>query len=83
MFQLHIDAEMYRVYKDLPERPRGLVATVLLDALADPRAIGEPYGDIDDGLMRLWAAGDLAVVLLIGDETRKVTVLSIAWAGLE
>jgi hypothetical protein len=42
-----------------------------------------PYGDVDDGLMRLWAAGDLAGVLLIGDQTRTITVLSIAYAGLD
>jgi hypothetical protein len=54
-----------------------------LDSANDPRAATDPYGDIDDGVLWLWAAGDLAVVLLIGDQTRTVTVLSIAYAGLE
>ncbi|TDT97342.1 hypothetical protein EDD99_5467 [Streptomyces sp. 846.5] len=83
MFQLHIDAAMYRVYQDLPDRPRARVAQVLVDALADPRQIGEPYGDVDDGLMRLWAGADLAVVLLIGEQAKKVLVLSTTYAGLE
>lgn len=57
-------------------------AQFLLDRASGPRASTSPYGDVDDGVMRLWAAGDLAVGLLVGDETRTVTVLSIAYAGL-
>ncbi|MFE9250935.1 hypothetical protein [Streptomyces sp. NPDC007088] len=78
-----MDPTLHRVYLDLPDKARGRVAQFLLDSASDPRAATSPYGDVDDGVMRLWAAGDLAVVLLVGDETRTVTVLSIAYAGLD
>ncbi|MHB9863380.1 AAA family ATPase [Streptomyces sp. YIM S03343] len=38
---------------------------IRLPAVDEQRAATRPYGDVDDGLMRLWASGDLAVVLLI------------------
>ncbi|MGC5266692.1 hypothetical protein ACPXCO_37395 [Streptomyces cyaneofuscatus] len=78
-----MDSALHTVYSDLPDKARARVAQFLLDSVSDPRAATSPYGDIDDGVMRLWAAGDLAVVLLIGDQTRTVTVLSIAYAGLD
>ncbi|MFB6984626.1 hypothetical protein ACNPQN_32785 [Streptomyces sp. NPDC056297] len=78
-----MDSTLHRVYRDLPGKARARVAQFLLDSVSDPRAATSPYGDIDDGVMRLWAAGDLAVVLLIGDQTRTVTVLSIAYVGLD
>ncbi|MFJ5951442.1 hypothetical protein [Streptomyces noursei] len=78
-----MDSTLHAVYRDLPGKARPRVAQFLLDSVSDPRATTEPYGDVDDGVMRLWASGDLAVVLLIGDQTRTLTVLSIAYAGLE
>ena len=83
MYRLYMDSQIHAVYRDLPDKARARVAQFLLDSANDPRAATDPYGDIDDGVMRLWAAGDLAIVLLIGDQTRTVTVLSIAYAGLE
>lgn len=82
-YRLYMDPELHAVYRGLPDKARARVAQFLLDSVDDPRAATSPYGDVDDGLMRLWAAGDLAIVLLIGDQTRTVTVLSIAYAGLE
>ncbi|MCX4681326.1 hypothetical protein OG413_45290 [Streptomyces sp. NBC_01433] len=78
-----MDSTLHGVYRDLPDKARAKVAQFLLDSVSDPRAATFPYGDVDDGVMRLWAAGDLAVVLLIGDQTRTITILSIAYAGLE
>lgn len=83
MYRPHMDSALHAVYRDLPDKARARVAQFLLDSVSDPRAATSPYGDVDDGLMRLWASGDLAVVLLIGDQTRTITVLSIAYAGLE
>ncbi|MEW2302117.1 MULTISPECIES: hypothetical protein [unclassified Streptomyces] len=81
--RLYMDATQHEVYRSLPDKARDRVARFLVDALTDPIAATEPYGDIDDGVVRLWAAGDLAIVLLVGQETKTVTVLSIAYAGLE
>ncbi|MYS33414.1 MULTISPECIES: type II toxin-antitoxin system RelE/ParE family toxin [unclassified Streptomyces] len=83
MYRLYMDSTLHAVYRDLPDKARARVAQFLLDSANDPRAATSPYGDVDDGLMRLWASGDLAVVLLIGDQTRTITVLSIAYAGLD
>lgn len=82
MYRLYMDSTLHAVYRDLPDKARARVAQFLLDSVSDPRAATDPYGDVDDGVMRLWASGDLAVVLLIGDQTRTLTVLSIAYAGL-
>lgn len=80
-YRLYMDNTVHGIYSSLPDSARSRVALLLLDSLTDPRATTNPYGDVDDGLMRLWAAGDLAVVLLIGDQTKTVTVLSITYAG--
>ncbi|MGW1624284.1 type II toxin-antitoxin system RelE family toxin [Streptomyces sp. NPDC002172] len=81
--RLYMDATQHEVYRSLPDKARDRVARFLVDTLTDPIAATEPYGDVDDGVVRLWAAGDLAIVLLVGQETKTVTVLSIAYAGLE
>lgn len=73
----------HAAYRDLSDKARARVAPFLLDTVNDPWAATSPYGDVDDRLMRLWAAGDLAVVLLIGDQPRTITVLSIAYAALD
>jgi hypothetical protein len=83
MYRLYMDSTLHAVYRDLPDKAGARVAQFLLDSVGDPRAATSPYGDVDDGLMRLWASGDLAVVLLIGDQTRTITVLSITYAGME
>ncbi|WP_266665229.1 hypothetical protein [Streptomyces sp. NBC_00237] len=82
-FRLYMDPTQHEVYRSLPERARDRLARFLLDSLSDPITATEPYGDVDDGVVRLWAAGDLAVVLMVGAETKTVTVLSIAYAGLD
>lgn len=41
-----------------------------------------PYGDVNDGVVRLWAAEDLAVALRVAAETLS-PCLSIAHAGLD
>ncbi len=82
-YRLYLDPGVHRTYMDLPEPVRSKLSRVLVDALVDPFAATEPYGPFDDGVMRLWAAGDLALVLMVGMETKTVTVLSISWAALE
>ncbi|OEJ20871.1 hypothetical protein [Streptomyces subrutilus] len=82
-FRLYMDPTIHAVYATLPDKARDRVARFLLDSLTDPRAASAPYGDVDDGVMRLWASGDLAVVLLVGDATKTVTVLGITYAGLD
>jgi hypothetical protein len=82
-YRLYLDPTVHAVYASLPEQARARVAVMLLDSLSDPRAITDAYGDFDDNVVRLWASGDVAVVLLVGDETKTVTVLSLTYAGLE
>ncbi|MFJ5817358.1 hypothetical protein ACIQGT_26190 [Streptomyces sp. NPDC093108] len=50
------------MYRNLRDKVRAKVAQLLLGSVSDPGAATSPYGDADDGVMRLWAAGGLAVV---------------------
>ncbi|MFI8200449.1 hypothetical protein ACIF6K_28690 [Streptomyces sp. NPDC085942] len=71
---------MFDTYKQLPELARRDLALALVDAQEDSLASSEPYGQ-DDGIIRTVAQGHITAVLLLGHDTRTVTVLTMAYAG--
>ncbi|WP_239697465.1 hypothetical protein [Streptomyces sp. OspMP-M43] len=71
---------MFDTYKQLPELARRDLALALVDAQEDPLASSEPYGQ-DDGIIRTVAQGHITAVLLLGHDTRTITILTIAYAG--
>ncbi|MFF8556539.1 hypothetical protein ACF058_27385 [Streptomyces sp. NPDC015501] len=71
---------MFDTYKQLSELARRDLALALVDAQEDPLASSEPYGQ-DDGIIRTVAQGHITAVLLLGHDTRAITVLTIAYAG--
>ncbi|MGW1409515.1 hypothetical protein [Streptomyces sp. NPDC002403] len=79
-YRLHFPADVFDTYKQLPELARRDLALVLVDAQEDPTAASEPYGQ-DDGIIRTVAQGHVTAVILVGRDTRTLTVLAIAYAG--
>ncbi|MEU6071929.1 hypothetical protein ABZ864_47800 [Streptomyces sp. NPDC047082] len=79
-YRLHLPADQYDIYKALPDEARRDIAVCLVDAVQDPLQASEPYGE-DDGIVRTVARGRAAVVVLIGEQTKTITVLAIAYAG--
>ncbi|MCX4506738.1 hypothetical protein [Streptomyces anulatus] len=71
---------MFDTYKQLPELARRDLALALVDAQEDPLVNSEPYGQ-DDGIIRTVAQGHITAVLLLGHDTRTITILTIAYAG--
>ncbi|MFJ3608402.1 hypothetical protein ACIPVA_37040 [Streptomyces anulatus] len=79
-YRLHLPGDVFDTYKQLPELARRDLALALVDAQDDPLANSEPYGQ-DDGIIRTVAQGHITAVLLLGHDTRTITVLTIAYAG--
>ncbi|MEU9927220.1 hypothetical protein OH828_37000 [Streptomyces anulatus] len=79
-YRLHFPGDVFDTYKQLPELARRDLALALVDAQEDPLANSEPYGQ-DDGIIRTVARGHITAVLLLGHDTRTITVLTIAYAG--
>lgn len=77
---LHFPGDVFDKYKQLPELARRDLALALVDAQEDPLVNSEPYGQ-DDGIIRTVAQGHITAVLLLGHDTRTITVLTIAYAG--
>ncbi|WP_338704350.1 hypothetical protein V2W30_41260 (plasmid) [Streptomyces sp. Q6] len=55
-FRLRFPPDQYDVYKQLGDDARRDIAVCLVDALQDPLAASEPYGE-DDGIVRTVARG--------------------------
>ncbi|WP_405191677.1 hypothetical protein OG473_38840 [Streptomyces anulatus] len=79
-YRLHFPADVFDVYKQLPELARRDLALALVDAQQDPIAYSEPYGQ-DDGIVRTVAQGHVTAVVLLGRDSLTMTVLTIAYAG--
>lgn len=79
-YRLHFPADVFDTYKQLPEPARRDLALILVDAQEDPLGRSEPYGQ-DDGIIRTVAQGHVTAVVLLGHDTRTLTVLAIAYAG--
>lgn len=79
-YRLHFPGDVFDTYKQLPELARRDLALALVDAQEDPLVNSEPYGQ-DDGIIRTVAQGHITAVLLLGHDTRIITVLTIAYAG--
>lgn len=79
-YRLHFPGGVFDTYKQLPELARRDLALALVDAQEDPLVNSEPYGQ-DDGIIRTVAQGHITAVLLLGHDTRTITVLTIAYAG--
>lgn len=80
IYDLHWDAEVYPSYTALPRDIRHALGAALVDAQQDPRGHTRPFGH-DDGVMRLLIVGSLMAVLLIGEQSKSITVVQINHLG--
>lgn len=80
IYSLRWDTEVYPAFTALPERTRHAFGAALVEAQADPVARTSPYGH-DDGTMRMLMLGKVLAVLLIGDQSKSITVVQISHVG--
>lgn len=79
-YRLSFPQDVFDSYKQLPDAARRDLAVCLVDAQEAPLEHSEPYGD-DDGIVRTVARGHVTAVILVGEGTRTLTVLALAYAG--
>ncbi|MET9676435.1 hypothetical protein ABZY68_25570 [Streptomyces sp. NPDC006482] len=79
-YRLSFPADVFDIYKQLPDRARQDLAVCLVDAQEDPLGHSEPYGE-DDGIIRTVARGHVTAVIMVGEATSTLTVLAVAYAG--
>lgn len=78
MYRLHYNPAVEAVHDLLPDALSLVFSEALARACEDPIAHTEPYG-IDDGITRTLVAGDVFAVLLVGHQTKTLTVLSTTY----
>ncbi|MGX1254138.1 hypothetical protein RKD48_006649 [Streptomyces ambofaciens] len=80
MYRLKYDPAAEAVHEAMPTAASEALTLVLADACHDPLAATEPYGE-DDGIMRMIVTEQAFAVLLIGHQTKTITVLQVTYLG--
>ncbi|MFF0409100.1 hypothetical protein ACFYUY_01525 [Kitasatospora sp. NPDC004745] len=80
IYRLHQDRTVRAVRESLPQAAADELKLALDGILVDPKAGTQPYG-IDDGITRTLVLSRTVVVLLVNDETRMITLLSVTHLG--
>jgi hypothetical protein len=80
MYRLQYNPGIEAVHDLLPDALSLRFSEALARACEDPIAHTEPYG-IDDGVTRTLVVGDVFAVLLIGHQTKTLTVLAASYLG--
>jgi len=79
VYRLKYDAAAEAVHNSLPPEASRALTLALADACEDPIDATEPYGLVDDGVMRKLLLPDSFTLLLIGDEYKELTVLQVEY----
>jgi hypothetical protein len=79
VYRLKHDAAAEAIHNSLPPEARLALSLALADACEDPIGATEPYGLVDDGVMRKIMLPDSFAILLIGREHKELTVLQIEY----
>lgn len=80
MYRLKYDAAADAVHEAMPPGASEALTLALANACYDPIAATQPYGE-DDGIMRMIITEHAFGVLLIGHQTKTITVLQITFLG--
>lgn len=80
MYRLKYDPAAEAVHEAMPPAASETLTLALADACHDPLAATEPYGE-DDGIMRMTVTEQAFAVLLIGQQTKMITVLQATYLG--
>jgi len=79
-YRLKYDAAAEAVHEAMPQAASEALTLALADACYDPIAASEPYGE-DDGVMRMIVTEAAFAVILVGNQTKTITVLQVTYLG--
>lgn len=80
MYRLKYDPAAEAVHEAMPPAASETLTLALADACHDPLGVTEPYGE-DDGIVRMLVTEHAFAVLLIGQQTKTITVLQVTYLG--
>lgn len=80
-YRLKYDPGVEAVHDSLPSAASEALALAFAAACHDPIAATEPYGDVEDEVMRMVVTEQAFAVLLVGHTLKTVTVLRIPYLG--
>ncbi len=81
IYRLKYDVAAEAVHEALPPAASEALTLALADACYDPIAATQPYGDVEDEVMRMIVTEHAFAVLLIGHTFKTITVLQINYLG--
>ncbi|MFD6434281.1 hypothetical protein [Streptomyces venezuelae] len=79
-FRLKYGADTEAVHDAMPEAASASLSYALAAACDDPIGATEPYGE-DDGIVRALTTDHAIAVLLVGHQTKVITVLQLNYIG--
>lgn len=80
MYRLKYDPAAEAVHEAMPPGASEALTLALADACHDPLGTTQPYGE-DDGVVRMLITDQAFAVLLIGHQTKTITVLQVTYLG--
>lgn len=80
LYRLKYDPAAEAVHEAMPPDASEALTLALADACHDPIAATQPYGE-DDGVVRMLVTPAAFAVLLIGQQTKTITVLQVTYLG--
>lgn len=80
VYRLKYDPAAEAVHEAMPSAASEALTLALADACHDPLAATQPYGE-DDGIVRMLVTSTAFAVLLIGYQTKAITVLQVTYLG--
>ncbi|WP_328931911.1 MULTISPECIES: hypothetical protein [unclassified Streptomyces] len=80
MFRLKYDPAAEAVHEAMPAAASETLTLALADACRDPLLATQPYGE-DDGVTRMLVTEHAFAVLLVGQQTKTITVLQVTYLG--
>lgn len=80
MYRLKYDPAAEAVHEAMPSAASETLTLALADACHDPLGATQPYGE-DDGVMRMIVTEQAFAVLLVGHQTKTITVLQSTYLG--
>jgi hypothetical protein len=80
IFRLRYDPAAEAVHEAMPSAASETLTLALADACHDPLGVTQPYGE-DDGVVRMIVTEQAFAVLLVGQQTKTLTVLQVTFLG--
>jgi hypothetical protein len=81
IYRLKYDPAADAVHEAMPPAASEALTLALADACHDPLPATQPYGDVEDDVMRMLITEQAFAVLLVGHTLKTITVLQISYLG--